>query len=665
MVKPTDDYPLRKNGQLDRQFWVSRLCERHTGLDGPALTKACNFVAKISRNGEKLLRVGMEFGDLLGNLHQDTDSIVVAIIYRAQRGRHVKLSEVEHYFGANIARLVRQVNRMSTISTLNLTNPALLKNEERNQSENVGKLLVALTDDVRVAVLTLAERIIALRLAKNAARSRRLRMAQETLSFFAPLANRLGIWRLKWELEDLAFRYLQADEYKRVAKSLARRREHREIQITEHTSFLEQLLTSAGITAIVEGRAKHIYSIWKKMQRKGVEFSEIYDGLAVRVLVETVADCYAVLGVVHTNWSHIPKEFDDYIANAKSNGYQAIHTAVYDTEGSVLEVQIKTTEMHRESELGVCAHWLYKSQEPKTLQLEESIHSEKLDWLRQVLSGGSENENISIASELTSGLKEHRVYVYTPDGHVVDLAQDSTPVDFAYRIHTDIGHRCIGARVDGKEVALNSALLTGQRVEIIVASELEPNREWLEISSGFVTTTRARAKIQAWFRGRSASENIAAGEKLFMQGLERLNLRFNDSTGIAEIASKMGFKSIDAFYHAISLGSCQVLDILKNSGVEKLLQRQMDLLDVKEENLQQELLFVHCRNRPGLLQDITQILNDEHITMLSLNATTDSAKNTASISVTSLIHDFVLLAKVIAKIRSVPDVIDIERRTPV
>jgi len=659
MVKPTDNYPLKKNGGLDRDYWVSRLCRRYIRLDAARITHACDFVACIPRNGEKLLRVGFEFADLLGSLHQDTDSIIVAITYRSQRGRHIRLSRIETAFGPEITHLIREVNRMSTVGILNLSNPALLENEERDQSENVRKMLVALIDDVRVAVVKLAERVIALRMVKNAARSRRLRMAQETLSIFAPLANRLGIWRLKWELEDLSFRYLQAEEYQRVAKQLSSRREQREIQINRHISHLELLLKSARIKAIVEGRAKHIYSIWKKMQRKGIGFSEIYDGLAVRILVENVADCYAVLGVVHTQWAHIPSEFDDYIANSKNNGYQAIHTAVYDKQGSVLEVQIKTQDMHWESELGICAHWEYKNDASGSAKPDDSAYSQKLGWLRHLLSVEEEIDGINFESGLA------RVYVYTPDGHVVDLSQGSTPIDFAYRIHTDIGHRCVGAIVDGEEIALNTVLETGQRVEIITGSKIAPARDWLDVSRGYVHTARAREKIQAWIRSCSDEENTEAGQDRISDEMQRLGIHFDRSMGIEKIAVKMGYDSADSLYYAVAIGNCQILDILKYSALDSILLEQMDLLGGEARQPQQELIFVHCRNRAGLLHDITQILNDEHVTMLALNATTDSVANTANISVTSLVDDFVSLARVMTRIKSVPDVLDVQRQTPV
>jgi len=395
------------------------------------------------------------------------------------------------------------------------------------------------------------------------------------------------------------------------------------------------------------------------MQRKGIGFSEIYDGLAVRILVENVADCYAALGVVHTHWAHIPKEFDDYIANAKNNGYQAIHTAVFDKQGNVLEVQIKTHEMHRESEIGVCAHWAYKSQEAGPNKPDDSAYSEKLGWLRHVLSVEDETEGINFGSGLA------RIYVYTPDGHVVDLSQGSTPVDFAYRIHTDIGHRCVGALVDGKELALNSVLGTGQRVEIKTALKAAPAREWLDESRGYVRTARAREKIQAWFRDCSDHENSCAGKKRLSEEMQRLNIQFKKSVGIEQIASKMGYASVDALYYALALGNCQILDVIKYSELSLAELEQMDLLGDGDRQTQQELLFVHCRNRAGLLHDITQVLNDENITLLALHATTDSMANTANISVTSLIQNFELLARVMSRIKSIPDVLNVERRTPV
>ncbi|MBV1904870.1 MAG: HD domain-containing protein [Pseudomonadales bacterium] len=661
MIKLRDDYPLLNNGTVDYVSWVDRLCKKHVPLDPEPIEKACEFLCRIPRNGEKLISVGLEFADLLGDLHQDTDSVVVAILYRAQRGRHVKLADIEAAFGSSIVHLIREVNRMSTVSVLNLSNAPLLVSEERDQSENVRKMLVSLIDDVRVAIVKLAERIIALRLAKNAANSRRIRTASEALSIFAPLANRLGIWRLKWELEDLSFRYLQSEDYKHIAMQLSSRREQRESKIAEHAANLEHMLSASGIEAFVEGRAKNIYSIWEKMQRKGVSFSEIYDALAVRILVKEIKDCYAVLGVVHTKWRHIPKEFDDYIANPKGNGYQAIHTAVYDRSGNVLEVQIKTENMHRESDLGICAHWAYKDH--NQLSDEDPVYAEKLAWLKQVLSRQEQLGDVALNAELSYILEQKRVYVYTPDGHVLDLGQGATPVDFAYRIHTDIGHNCASVRIDGKPAALNSTLKTGQCVEIIPGNNSGPNRDWLEVSQGFVKTSRARAKIQAWYRAQNYNENVSAGRILLNEELRRLNVGFSADFNIDQIARCLNYKSRDLLYHALSVGDCQILDVIQCSGVELEQHNQLELLDFQsdEKPLQHAELIIRGRDRSRLLHDITHVLSKENVTMVSLNASSDPLSITASISVTILIRDLVSLARVLDRIKSVPDVLSIVR----
>jgi GTP pyrophosphokinase len=333
-------------------------------------------------------------------------------------------------------------------------------------------------------------------------------LAREVMDIYAPLAHRLGVGQIKWEIEDLAFRHLHPDEYRRIAALLDERRADREDFIARATDRLAAALAAAGIEAEVSGRAKHLYSIWRKMQRKGLEISEVYDVRALRVMVTDATACYSALGTVHALWRNIPGEFDDYIANPKPNGYRSLHTAVMGEGGKVLEVQIRTGDMHREAEFGICAHWHYKGVDAR-----EAVggYEEKIGWLRQVLGWGEELDAGDLVPEhLRREAGEQRVYVLTPDGHVVDLPRGATPVDFAYQVHTELGHRCRGARVEGRIVSLEHALATGERVEILRGKVAAPNREWLRPGNEFVHTARARAKIRHFFREQDREQHLAA-----------------------------------------------------------------------------------------------------------------------------------------------------------
>jgi len=381
-------------------------------------------------------------------------------------------------------------------------------------------MLVAMVDDVRVALIKLAERTCAIRAVKTADDEKRNRVAREVFDIYAPLAHRLGIGHIKWELEDLSFRYLEPDQYKQIATLLHERRLDRERFISDVMGQLRSELQATGVDADISGRAKHIYSIWRKMQRKGLAFSQIYDVRAVRVLVPEMRDCYTALGIVHTLWRHIPKEFDDYIANPKENGYRSLHTAVIGPEGKVLEVQIRTHAMHEEAELGVCAHWRYKGTDVKA---GSNQYEEKISWLRQVLEWHEELGDIGgLAEQLRVDIEPDRVYIFTPDGHAIDLPKGATPLDFAYRVHTEIGHNCRGAKINGRIVPLNYSLQTGEQVEIITSKHGTPSRDWLNPNLGYITTSRARAKIVHWFKLQARDQNVAAGKTLLERELRAI-----------------------------------------------------------------------------------------------------------------------------------------------
>ncbi|KRE88647.1 (p)ppGpp synthetase [Frateuria sp. Soil773] len=412
-------------------------------------------------------------------------------------------------------------------------------------SEGLRRLLLAIIRDLRVVFVLLARQLAKMRAAAALPEPERLALARLTRDIHAPLANRLGIWQLKWELEDLAFRHLQPDIYRRIARLLDERRADREAFIRESLDELQRALDAAGIRAELAGRPKHIYSIWKKMQRKSLDFSDLYDIRAVRVLVDSVADCYAALGVVHTLWPHLPREFDDYLARPKGNGYRSLHTAVVGPRGKTLEVQIRTHEMHRANELGVAAHWRYKEGGGADAEFEA-----KIAWMRKLLEprGGDEGE---LAAELRTELLEDRVYLLTPKGEVFDLPHGATVLDFAYHVHTEVGHRCRGAKVNGRIVPLTFQPSSGDRVEIITAKMAEPSRDWLSAHHGYLNTSRARDKVRAWFRRIAHDANLAAGRAMFERELKRLALPQAD---VSRLPAQFHLKTHDELLVALALG---------------------------------------------------------------------------------------------------------------
>ncbi len=433
---------------INLHAWLDHIQSVDPNLDREALLDACGFARTAEENsgqvehtwaeGTSSFHTGLQMAEILADLKLDQDSLIAAIVYRAVREGKATLESAAEHFGPVVAKLIEGVLRMAAISeSLNPRKSMVLGSQ--TQVDNLRRMLVAMVDDVRVALIKLAERTCAIRAVKNATEERRNRVAREVADIYAPLAHRLGIGHIKWELEDLSFRYLEPQQYKQIATLLHERRLDREQYIADVMQQLRDELTATGIKSDLSGRAKHIYSIWRKMQRKGLEFSQIYDVRAVRVLVPEVRDCYTALGIVHTLWRHIAREFDDYIANPKENGYRSLHTAVIGPEGKVLEVQIRTHAMHEEAELGVCAHWRYKGTDVKSAS---NHYEEKISWLRQVLEWHEELGDIGgLADQLRVDIEPDRVYVFTPDGHAIDLPKGATPLDFAYRVHTEIGHK--------------------------------------------------------------------------------------------------------------------------------------------------------------------------------------------------------------------------------
>ena len=414
-------------------------------------------------------------------------------------------------------------------------------------TEGLRRLLLAIIRDLRVVFILLARQLVEMRAASDLPDDERRALAQLTADIHAPLANRLGIWQLKWELEDLAFRYLQPDVYKRIAQLLDGRRGDRESWIAEAKSTLEAALAKAGIKADIAGRPKHIYSIWRKMQKKGVEFSDLYDVRALRILVDDIAMCYAALGVVHSLWSYIAGEFDDYIASPKGNQYQSLHTAVIGPRGQTLEVQIRTHEMHRHAELGFAAHWRYKEGGGADASFER-----KIAWMRQLLeSKDAREDDAALLAGFKTEVIEDRAYLLTPKGQVIDLPRGATVLDFAYAIHTDVGHRCRGAKVNGRIVPLTFQAASGDRVEILTGKTIEPRRDWLSPHHGYLTTHRAREKVRTWFKRVDHAQNLAAGRALLDRELKRLALH---QANIDALPARFHLRTQEDLLEALALG---------------------------------------------------------------------------------------------------------------
>ncbi len=500
---------------------------------------------------------GLDMVEILSELHMGADSLVAAMLYRAVAEERLPLEEVESRFGAGVTKLLAGVQRMSAISALNIDRDAPVLGQADAQKDNIRKMLIALVDDVRVALIKLAERTCAIRAVKNDEANRRT-VAQEVFDVYAPLAHRLGIGHLKWELEDLSFRYLYQDAYHKIARLLDGKRLERDKFIERVKTQITETLGGEGIDAELRGRSKHIYSIWRKMQRKGIGFSQVYDIRAVRILVPTVKDCYAALGIVHGLWRNIPNEFDDYIANPKENGYRSLHTAVIGPEGKILEIQIRTHGMDEEAELGVCAHWRYKGSDREGGL--SSSYEEKIAWLRQVLDWHEETGDVgNLAEQFSAETSQDRVYVFTPDGDVVNLASGATPLDFAYHVHTEVGHSCRGAKVNGSIVPLIYQLKTGERVQILTGNETASKRDWLQPGLGYLKTSRARAKVQHWFRAQARDDNVDAGRRLLEREFKRLALT---SIDYKRVANRVQLASVEDMYAAVGAGELSAAQVL-------------------------------------------------------------------------------------------------------
>lgn len=496
--------------------------------EGPAYDQAVNFRPK-----------GIDVATVLMAVHIDLETILAALLSDSRVVGKLSEATIAQQFGATVASLVKDVLWLNKVS---IYSPEMAN--QPNQSEILRRMLLAMTHDVRAVLVKLAYRIQRLRNLGNEDEAIRRFISRETLDIYAPLANRLGVSQFKWELEDLAFRYSDPDHYFTIARLLADKRDQREACIKGFLETLRQTLAEEGISAKVYGRPKHIYSIWNKMRRKQMEIDDLYDLLAVRVIVDNLAACYTVLGLAHSQWQYIPKEFDDYIANPKENGYQSLHTVVLDADGNRIEIQIRTKAMHEFAELGVAAHWRYKEGSKFNAATEKNIAS-----LRQLLEDkdGSDNLIENFHTELFSD----RVFVLTPTGKLIDLIKGSTPLDFAYAIHTQIGHSCRGAKINGQIKPLTYKLRSGEQVEILTVKNGHPNHNWLDPNLGYLKTPRAVSKVKSWFKHQQQAENIAAGKQLLDREAKRLGLK---SVDLPDLLKHFKMADAEHLYEALGRG---------------------------------------------------------------------------------------------------------------
>ncbi|EXJ13903.1 RelA/SpoT family protein [Imhoffiella purpurea] len=566
MVKPIYNLPDQDtDDDTAIRHWLGSLTNHYPDAEYGQIADACAALARCRgdhriETGETHVRHVLSTADILVRLRLDYETLIAALLNGCLEQGDLTESQLEQAFGPNIAHMVGDLARIGQIANIDAI---IAAKDQPEHEENLRRLLLGIAEDVRVVLVVLAERVHLMRAIKDLEPERRTRIARDTQRVYAPLANRLGVWQIKWELEDLSLRYLQPDEYKRIAKLLAERREEREQYIETVIQTLREQFEEAGIQAEISGRPKHIFSIWKKMQRKGVDIEEIFDLRAVRIMVETVADCYAALGLVHGLWKHIPKEFDDYIATPKGNMYRSLHTAVVGPEDKSLEVQIRTHEMHRHAEFGVAAHWAYKEAKGHDAEFQR-----RLVWMRNWLELKNEGDGASgFLERFKAEFEPVHIYVLTPQSKVVELPKGATPLDFAYAIHSEVGNRCRGARVNGRIVPLNQALTSGDTVEILTQKNAAPSRDWLSPHLRYLTTARARNRVRQWFKQQNFEHDLHEGRVALERELGRLGIVEKPQPEV--LAPRFNFKRGDDLLAAIGRGDLAVGQVARQVGEPK------------------------------------------------------------------------------------------------
>ncbi|MEI8054989.1 MAG: HD domain-containing protein [bacterium] len=480
-------------------IWLQKIASEFQPVDYDIIHRAVSL-AQLTEQSYWAQSFAM--AEILGNLHLDSTTLAAAILYNSVQHAELALEDVSEHFGPHVAKLIYGARQMASISEF--YQAAITSTHYQHNIDNIRKMLLAMVDDIRVVLIKLAERLCALRSTASK------QLATETMAIYAPLTHRLGIAQIKWELEDLAFSYLEPEKYHRISSALKQCFPEHDQYIKEVITQIQNVLTVTQIKNLqITGRIKHIYSIYRKMQRKSVGLEKIFDVSAIRIFVPTITDCYTALSHMHTAWQYLPDEFDDYIASPKPNGYCSIHTAVYGPQNRIVEIQIRTYDMHAQAELGIAAHWVYKEGKHQPVDYEA-----KIAWLRQVMDWQQEVVKSEKALSDIRQMFNDRVYVFTPQGDILDLPQGATPIDFAYHVHSDLGHRCCGAKINGNIAPLTYTLKTGDRIEILKSKDARPSRDWLTTSLGFLHTSRARSKVFHWFKKQSQERSIPQVDEL-------------------------------------------------------------------------------------------------------------------------------------------------------
>jgi len=722
------------------------LPEHYTLADRELVQRAYRLAEKAHTgqkraSGEPYINHCLAVAAILADYSMPAEVVSAGLLHDTVEDTSVKLEELNRDFGEGVAKLVHGVTKLTQLprvsrgehreEALHKTDPVAVQAEDeavkRNRkrelaTETLRKTFLAMDSDVRVVLIKLADRLHNMRTLGAFPEKKRHRIAQETLDIFAPLANRLGIWQIKWELEDLGFRYTNPEKYKEIAEQLAARRDSREVEIEHITLSILKLMSGAGINAEVTGRPKHIYSIHQKMIEKGKSFDLVRDVRGVRLIVQDISACYAALGLIHTHWKPIPGEFDDYIAVPKDNLYQSLHTAVIYDDGKPVEVQIRTHEMDENAEFGIAAHWRYKEGG------KSDRYDERINWLRRVMEW---QQDVDDAQEFVDSMKtdvfKDRVYIFTPHGDIIDLPAGSTPIDFAYHVHTTVGDRCRGAKVNNKLVPLDTILKTGEQVEILTAKQGGPSRDWLNTSLGLVHTQRARSKIKAWFKKQDRQQNVVQGREILEHEVQRLGLPELDEEGLKALAQKHN-RTPDDFFDALGCGDLNISRVVNHLLEEKASDDILVAVPASSDNVPSEAVTVlglkglltamarccnptpgdeiigyitrghgatihrqDCPNilrikdrerlvkvswgenvrtypvpiriraydRQGLMGDITALLTEESVNIIDVQSGLN--KNLADLRIVIEVRDIAQLSRMLARIENLPNVLEAQR----
>ncbi|MGB5834609.1 MAG: bifunctional (p)ppGpp synthetase/guanosine-3',5'-bis(diphosphate) 3'-pyrophosphohydrolase [Thiohalocapsa sp.] len=563
MVKHTSSLPITEPDDLAAsQHWLHALESHYDAGECKRIGEACDLMiacrgGHLLETGESEARHRLSTADILFGLRLDAETLCAALLNGCLDRNDVSEAGLAERFGRGLAGMVADLSRIGQLTNIDRV---IAAKDQQEHEENLRRLLLGIAEDVRVVLVVLAERVHLMRMAKGLDRTRQQELAQDTRRVYSPLANRLGIWQIKWELEDLSLRYLQPEDYKRIATLLRERREERQNYIQRVIDNLRAECERASIDADISGRPKHIYSIWRKMQRKGVDIAEIFDLRAVRIMVRDIPTCYMALGIVHGLWRHIPKEFDDYIATPKGNMYQSLHTAVIGPEDKPLEVQIRTFDMHQHAEFGVAAHWAYKEAKGHDPEFQRRIV-----WMRNWLELKNEGDQAGdFVERFKAEFEPVHIYVLTPQAKVVELPRGATPLDFAYAIHSEIGNRCRGARVDGRIVPLNYQLESGETIEILTQKNATPSRDWLSPHHGYMVTSRARNRVRQWLKLQDYDRYMADGRAILEKEMARLGIE--DKPQLDKLAPRYNLHKGEDLLAAVGRGDVAVGHLARQIG---------------------------------------------------------------------------------------------------